>query len=605
MIPTSPKRPGLRPGLRSGLSIAAADAPSLAQLLNVVSGAVIVGALYLGREFLIPITLAVLLAFVLAPLVRVLRRTRLPQAPSVLATVALSLLAVVGGGALIGSQIASLAQDLPTYQGVVHAKIEQVSGVTTARLAEVTGRLGLQVAQTGRQAARAAGLAKPTARPVGPNRTMVEVYRPPPSALDIGRAVLGPVLTPLATLGLVFVLAVFMLLQQADLRDRLIRLMGASDLHRTTVAMNDAATRLSRYFLTQLAVNLAFGALIAGGLGIIGVPHAILWGAVAGLLRFVPYLGGLLSTGLAVAMAAAADPGWSMAVWTVLLFLGIEAATGQVVEPLLYGHSTGLSPVSVVVAAVFWTWLWGPVGLILSTPLSLCLLVLGRHVPRLAFIDVLLGDRPPLTPVESFYQRMLADDVREIIDQARGAVEAAPLAAYYDDVALKGLLLAAQDAQRGILKRDRLVAIGGLVDTLVSAMTAPAAAEETGPQVLCVPGPGLLDDAAIRLLSDLLARQGAVVRPADYRQISAQRLGELDLTQVDAICVAHLSTDVSAARLVSLLDRLAAAAPGAPVVLVLAYADDAPQIDTASRPTLVLTSSLREAVAATALLRHG
>ena len=395
-------------------------------------------------------------------------------------------------------------------------------------------------------------------------------------------------------------LAVFILLQQGDLRDRLIRLMGAADLHRTTVAMNDAATRLSRYFLTQLGVNAAFGALIAAGLTAIGVPHGLLFGAVAGLLRFVPYLGGLVSTSLAVAMAAAADPGWGMAVWTVLLFLGVETVTGQVAEPMLYGHSTGLSPVSVVVAAVFWTWLWGPVGLILSTPLSLCLVVLGRHVPRLAFIDVLLGDRAPLTPVESFYQRILADDGAEILEQAEGFLLEGSVAAYYEEIALKGLLLAARDAHRGVLKRDRLAAISALVESLVSELglisdagPAPPAARR---RIACVAGPGLLDEPAARLLADLINRQGgdAVVTP--YRIAVNEGLVAAEPSGLAAICVIHLAAGVSSTRLSRLMLRLAARAPGTPLLLTLARDVEAPAIEVADPGGLLQMTDLSSAV---------
>ena len=252
------------------------------------------------------------------------------------------------------------------------------------------------------------------------------------------------------------IVSIFILLQREDLRDRMIRLFGSSDLHRTTVAMNDAARRLSRYLLTQLAVNAAFGVIIGTGLAFIGIPSPVMWGVLGALLRFVPYIGAPLSAVMPLTLAAAVDPGWSTLLWTAALYLVVEPIMGQVVEPLVYGHSTGLSPFAVVVAATFWTWLWGPIGLILSTPLTLCLVVLGRHVARLEFLDVLLGDRPALTPVESFYQRMLAGDPDEVHDHAEVLLKQLSLASYYDDVALEGLRLAVIDAERGVLTPGHL-----------------------------------------------------------------------------------------------------------------------------------------------------
>ncbi|MFC7554050.1 AI-2E family transporter [Pseudoroseomonas wenyumeiae] len=246
----------------------------------------------------------------------------------------------------------------------------------------------------------------------------MEVHQPQPTPLEMVKTYLSPVLSPLAHIGIILIVTIFVLLQREDLRDRLIRLFGSSDLHRTTVAMDDAAYRLSRYFLTQVAINASFGFIIGLGLMIIGLPSPILWGILAGLLRFVPYVGAILGALLPVALAAAVDPGWSMMIWTAALFLAIEPVIGHIIEPLAYGHSTGMSPVSVVLAAIFWSWIWGPIGLLLSTPLTLCLVVLGRHIDRLEFLDVILGDRPALTPVENFYQRTLAGDPDEAQEQA-------------------------------------------------------------------------------------------------------------------------------------------------------------------------------------------
>jgi hypothetical protein len=292
--------------------------------------------------------------------------------------------------------------------------------------------------------------------------------------MEFAQRVLTPVLHPLATAAIVLVVAVFVLIQREDLRDRLIRLAGATDLHRTTTALDEAARRLSRYFLTQLVINTAYGALTWVVLMLIGVPGALLWGILAGLMRFVPYIGTPIAAIPPIVMAAAVDPGWTMVLLTLGFYVIGEAMMGYVVEPLAFGTSTGLSPASVIVAAIFWSWIWGPIGLILAMPLTLCLVVLGRHVERLEFLDVLLGDRPALTPPESFYQRMLAGDPDEALDQAEALLKTRALSSYYDEVVLKGLQLAAADAERGVLPPDRLAAIRDAARNVVADLAGHA-----------------------------------------------------------------------------------------------------------------------------------
>jgi AI-2E family transporter len=284
-------------------------------------------------------------------------------------------------------------------------------------------------------------------QPLVPVEVQESAWRP----FAIVETIAGDALSSLETTFIVVIFVIFILLQREDLRNRFIRLAGSSDLHRTTLAMNDAAGRLSRLFLVQTLVNASFGVIVAVGLYFIGLPSPILWGVVAFLLRFVPYFGPLIAAGSPVALAAAIDPGWSMALETLALFLFVETIIGQVVEPWLYGHNTGISPIAVVISATFWWWMWGTVGLVLSSPLTVCLLVLGRHVERLAFLDVIFGDAPPLTPVENFYQRMLAGDESEVVDQAEQFLKTNSLVNYYDEVALPALLMARVDLRRGVL----------------------------------------------------------------------------------------------------------------------------------------------------------
>ena len=238
----------------------------------------------------------------------------------------------------------------------------------------------------------------------------VEVHEPSGSPLQTLSHLISPLLSPLATTGLIVVFVIFILIQREDLRNRMIRIAGSTDIPHTTAAIDDAAHRLSHLFLAQLMINAGFATLIGLGLWWIGIPNAFLWGVLAGILRFVPYLGAILGLVFPLAIALSVDPGWSMVLWTVGLFVVLEALTGQIIEPIFEGHSTGLSPVAVVLSATFWAWLWGPVGLVIATPLTVILVVLGRHIEAFKFIEILLGDEPALSESENFYQRGARSD---------------------------------------------------------------------------------------------------------------------------------------------------------------------------------------------------
>lgn len=431
----------LPPDLPGAAQVSAVSAPELKSLLAIAVAAMSVAALYFGRDVLIPIMLAVMLSFVLAPMVNFLQRLRLWRVPAVILTV-LATLGVVGLiGTLIGSQAAALSVNAPQYARTIEAKVEGVQGYAVARIAALSKTLG----RSGQAPPKVAGDIAAPAPGVAPiaagdrRPLLVEVAQEQPSPITLARTILAPVMGPLETTFVVLVVTIFVLLQKEDLRDRFIRLFGSSDLHRTTIAMDDAGKRLSRYFLSQLTVNTSFGVVIGFGLWAIGIPSPAMWGILAGLLRFVPYIGSVMAAVAPMALGAAIDPGWSTTIYVGLFFIVVETVTGYVVEPMLYGHSTGLSPVSVIVSAVFWTWLWGPIGLIMSTPLTLCLVVMGRHVKSLEFFDVLLGDRPALTPKESFYQRILANNPDEALAQAELLLIDRQLVDYYDEVVLEGL----------------------------------------------------------------------------------------------------------------------------------------------------------------------
>ncbi len=428
-------------------------ARGLTGMLTFITVAVIVAALYFAREVLVPFALAILLSFLLMPAVRLLRRLRAGRVTSVGITVLVAFLAIFAFGAVVTEEISLLGPELPQYQYNIEAKLralpkaiplERVAGA----LHQMTAAMKRSEATSAAPAAQSPGA--PAAEAVKP--LPVEVEQPALTPMQIAESVIGPLLQPLATAGLVIVLVIFILLERETLRDRLLRLAGGGDLHRTTEAMNEAAERVSRYLTSQLAVNTVEGVLIGLGLAVIGIPNAALWGILVALLRFIPYLGIVIAAAFPIALAFAVSPGWSLALWTVLLFIAIETIVANIVEPRLYAGSTGLSSIAVIIAAIFWTWLWGPIGLLLSTPLTACLLVLGRHVPQLTFLEVMLGSDPVLTPDETFYQRLLAGDPEEATEQADEFAKEKSLEEFAQEVALPVLVRAQADSDRGILR---------------------------------------------------------------------------------------------------------------------------------------------------------
>jgi predicted PurR-regulated permease PerM len=343
---------------------------------------VIVACLYIGREVLVPVALAILMSFVLAPLVDLLQRWYVPRSLSVIVVVLLAFAGVFSLGVLMVSQVNQLASDLPRYQSTLREKIQNLRGSATGagtlqRASEVLQNLSQEI---NRSDATVPPVAASSAMPSSPDRPIpVEVRQPDPGALQTLAALIAPLIHPLATAGIVVIFVIFILIQRQDLRNRLVRLAGSRDLQRTTAAINDAGQRLSRLFLTQLALNAGFGLVIGTGLWFIGVPSAPLWGMLAMILRFVPYIGPPIAAIFPLVLAAAVGTGWSMVIWTGALFLVVETIVGNAVEPVVCGHSTGLSPVAIIASATFWTWLWGPIGLILATPLSVCLFAFAGH----------------------------------------------------------------------------------------------------------------------------------------------------------------------------------------------------------------------------------
>ena len=627
---------------RTPASVPPADTPGLTGLLSLAVAVVVVAALYFAREVLLPITIAVILSFMLAPLVSRFQRWHVPHVAAVLLAVLIAIGVVAGIAGLIGTQVASIVADIPQYQATITRKVHAVEGMTTGRLRGLTQRLDAQMGRTA-----VAGAETAQAAPDAPKAQLVQVEPPPTSAMDLARTVLEPVLSPLATLFIILIVTIFVLMQREDLRDRMIRLFGSSDLQRTTVALDDAGHRLGRYYLSQLAINATFGVVATVGLYFIGVPSAVLWGVTSAVLRFVPYIGPVIAAILPAALAAAVDPGWAPVLEVIGLYLVVETITGQFIEPLIFGHLTGLSPAAVVVAAIFWTWLWGPIGLLLSTPLTLCLVVLGRHVDRLEFFDVMLGDRPALTPVENFYQRMLADDPDEAQAQAENLLRERSLTVYYDEVALKGLQLAANDAMRGALSSDKVHTINdsvkALIDDLSShddrdphphdkaaaraeatrserAVPTPGAVKDDAPEggalaprwrgehpVICLAGKGPLDEAASAMLAQLLGKHGLGARVAPYGSASRQSIGAFDAEGVAMVCISYLEISGSPSGLHYLVRRLRSRIPGAKILVGLWPTDGKDVDDERIRGVVdadVYVTNLREAVDACVKAAH-
>jgi predicted PurR-regulated permease PerM len=576
-------------------------------LTSVVFGCVIIACLYFGREVLVPIALAVLMSFLLAPPVRLLQGWRVPRGLAVIVVVVVAFAAIFSLGGLMVAEVNQLASDLPRYQSTLREKIQSLRGATAVtgtleRASEVLQELNSDL----NMPKRGAPARTPLTPGGGPSSDtiQVEIAQPNSSALQTLGAIITSLVSPLTTSGIVVIFVIFILAQRQDLRNRLVRLAGSRDIQRTTAAFDDAAQRLSRLFLTQVALNAGFGLVVGAGLWVIGVPSAPLWGMLAMIFRFLPYIGPIISAIFPLILAAAAGTGWAMVLWTAVLFVIVETIAGQIIEPLAYGHSSGLSPIAVITSATFWTWLWGPIGLILATPLTICLVVLGRHVDRLAFFTVILGDQPALMPAELVYQRMLARDPVEASEQARMFLREKPLLAYYEEVLLEGLKLAAADAERGLLDPERTLlirdAVADIVDDLsdhkdISKPAGEAVAEaqtnaarespsetarelagrgRAGKLVLCIPGLGLIDEALALILTQLLERSGVDVRAEEAGAWSKSRVASLDVKDVALICLCYMETS-SPAQMHFAVRRLRRKAPAAIIVVALLGATNA------------------------------
>ena len=440
----------------------------LSRFLRLVSAAIVLFFLDFGKEVLIPMTLSVILSFLLAPLVRRLRLIGLPSSIAVLTTVFLFAASICLAGLVLGSQVVKLGASLPQYESTIRDKLRTLNTITLEKLHSVTGKADLVTDPFSRELAIPNNDISLTSQ--GGKPVPVEVHQPPATPGQLIANILDSITGPVETIGLVFVMLIFILLERESLRDRFISLIGSNNLRATTVAVDDAARRLSRFFLSQFAVNGACGLSITVALAVVGLPQAVLWGVLTALLRFIPYIGAWMAAGLATLLAFAISPGWELTIATLAVFIVIELLFGHVIEPQLYGHTTGLSPLSVVVAAVFWSCIWGPVGLVLSTPLTLCFVVAGRYISGLNFLGVLLGDESALTLPEKFYQRSLAGDSDELIDAAHRFIQHQSVAAYCDTVLMPALRLAQTDFSVSAITDEEKHKVGNAIASVLMSL---------------------------------------------------------------------------------------------------------------------------------------
>jgi predicted PurR-regulated permease PerM len=514
-------------------------------LSTLVGVALVLGALRIAQDVLMPLAVAVLVSFLLAPLVKRIERRVPSRALAVLGVVVLVSALLGGVGFVVGKQLTVLAAELPQYRSNLLAKARLLRGALgqVGEAAEDLERLERELT------AQADARSGPPERPA----PKVEVVPSRPGLVKTLRDLVAPVLGPAGTIGLVIVFTVFILLQREDLRDRMIRLSGGRDLSLTTQALDDAGSRVSRYLLTTTLLNAAHGTAIGLGLFWIGLPTAFLWGLLSMLLRFIPYLGPWIAAAVPIALSLAVFDGWTATLLTVGLFVSVELVSNNLLEPFLYGHRTGLSPFGVIVSAVFWAWLWDGVGLLLSVPLTVCLVVLGRHVRRLGFLPVLLADTPALAVETRLYQRLLAGDEDEAAELFQQAVKEGSLAQALDALALPVLASLARDAARGAIDAHQEARIRECLAEIVEEGSTEAEEPAELPlayasqlTVLCVPARDANDELAARWLTGRLTARGfggaAALSPGLVSEV-AERASE---QKADAVIISVASPGGSA-----------------------------------------------------------
>jgi predicted PurR-regulated permease PerM len=549
---------------------------ALTTAARLASFAIICGVLFWGQVVLIPVTLAALVTFLIGPLVTRLDRLGLPRIVAVI-VVSIGVTGLVGGiGYIVTSQLAELAQELPEYRENIRGKIADLRSMTRGGTIESVQDTIKDISADVKRDAAAEAPAATDSEDEKPMRVAIE-----PEQRFIGDTeFLSPVFQAAATAGLTMLLSIFMMIKREDLRNRLVSLAGQASLAVTTKAFSEAGQRISRYLLMQFIINATMGLAVWLGLFLIGVPYSALWGLAAGVFRYIPYVGPWLAALLPITVSVITAPGWEQVVFVVGLFLVLELFSNNVMEPWLYGQSVGLSPIAVIVAAIFWTWLWGPVGLVIATPITACLVVVSRYIPEMAAFDRLLSERPALQPHLWLYQRLLARDEEEAADIIEEHREEHSLSETCDELLLGSLLALKRDLAAGRVNREdgEFVesALREMIDEMVESLdgeTDRGDAEDSEPAkqarepvlLIGMPVRDGLDDIALQLLGVLLREAHCTLEILSPDTLIGERIAEVEERKPAAICIASLPGDLAATRHVC--KRLRARLPNLSIVV--------------------------------------
>ncbi len=572
--------------------------PSSSRTNSFVAALLVIAVLYLGQEVLIPLALALLLTFLLAPAVQRLQQLHLPRLPAVLITGILSFSLIGMIAWIIVTQTLGLVASLPGYKENIQTKIRALGQNQNRGLEKIADTIQELTKEVSKLLPPKIDERKPVP---------VEVVEPPDNVFKILRSALIPLLKPLGKAAVVIIFVIFMLLKREDLKDRLFRIMGSGHLHLTMEALDEAGSRVSRYLLMQTIINGSMGIAVAMGLFLIGLPHALLWGFLSAILRFIPYVGSWVAAGLPIALSVAVFNNWIPTVSVISLFVILELVTNNVIEPWLYGKHTGVSSFALIVAVVFWTSLWGPAGLLLSTPLTVCLVVIGKYVPQLQFLNILLGDEPGLSPQMRLYQRLVAANREEADEIVEDFQKENDLPTLYDELLIPTLVLAERDMIEGGLSEERhtylLESVREIAEECADRMDQKKEDQPlpsgTALKLLCLPARTMADEISALLL----ARLSAMLPQVQASHLSSTSLlGEM-LNQVtelnpDIICICSLSPSaVSKARYA--LTRIQARFQNVQILVGLWLTREGlekakERLESTGKGKLVIASNLRE-----------
>ncbi len=509
------------------------------RLTTLAASVFAIAVLFLAKGILIPFALAMLVTFLLAPLVLRLQRWHFNRIVAVVSAMLLVLVVSSATGWLVVGQVREVTQNLSEYKQNIHERLATLRGMIVQPVQAATAMVTDLGSDLTLPAASSASVA--------PVQT-VRIAEPLRGSFEVVREALGPAASILLTAAMVFLFAFVMLLHRDDLGDRFIRMVGRGNILVTTRGLEEAAKKVSGYLWRLLLLNGLHGLAVAIGLAWIGIPNALLWGLVAAMLRFIPYVGPWIAASLPILTALAVSPGWSEPLLTLGLFATLELISNNLLEPWIYGKGTGISPLAILVSALFWTWLWGPVGLVLSTPLTVCLVVMGKHVPQLQFLNLIFGDAPGLSPPSRLYQRLIASDQDPAWLVLRTELERQSLHEVYDSVVLPALSMAEHDRQRGALDQE----IEGRIEETMKLLIEEAGEFHAGSprgndfqpkadavplHVLCIPARGAVDALAAAMLRQVLERDGMTVEVVASVELSGVNLGLLETRHVDVVCI--------------------------------------------------------------------